>query len=1102
MCSWLSKQTGDPHVTARFRSARTTGADLDKLNREALVAEPFALSPDDADKIAASIVSVQKLENATKTFDIESLLASPVTRRPPSVHVPASPEVPRASTTTPTPTPTPAAAPFVPTAAKSASPTPSPAHSPVPGTAAPHVPHQPYTPHTGVHGARAGSGAGNSAMSATGLMSMLGMGGSSSAHSSPSLGRRATSTSPTASPAPAPAPAAPAPAPVPAAPFVPQSQASPSEKPISSTPSPAPVVSKPTPVQSFPTPAPTASTAAPVRAPLFQPTAPKSNYFMALMAEDERRKRRAQELIQEENARRKERERQQQLEAENERLRQRLEMLEQQQRIAEQKSQVERMIQAQQAANARQQLYGESPSCSPFGMQNSPKPARSQSMWSQAPQSATVYCQPQPQQPVQPQPQPQPQPQEEDKEEIMLNDAELELQKVADLVGDINAAVSHAESHTEEPPKATVAMDNEADRIFADIVGDTTPQAISTDSEADILLRDITSQLNRNKVEVPVERFEVTTPVGAPEDLMIPEQTPAPEEPEKQPVEEEQHQEHQQEEEEHGKLQQQQQWHASKVIGKGPRGASSVSLGARGNSQAWPKPVEEDEAPFLPTMYQNPESASQATTKMTVTGARPRSNSASQGFDRSESDSVQMKAFMSPGVPRRANAGTLAGVRSVASAAAMIGSGKKGSDPVKMEPLDMRGEAKSLLAVMQSMDGAAWDDTTIDYWSSRPFPAEHWNESAADCPKSLVSPACKAAGFHIEACYDAETHTMGTDQLGLSVRQAEEESHFYQEFFKDKPQETYINADVPLVLSIQTITERRQATKCCRVIVRTKKEDQRVLVPFNKKMRALKAQVPMLKDLKLTPVKNPKFQDELLRYEEKQMPQRNYKFGVLYCKKNQTDENEMYGNLDQESSKPYQDFLKFLGERVKLQGFDKYRAGLDVKSNNTGEYSVYTTYQDGWYQIMFHVATLLPFQPADEQKVERKRHIGNDVVTIVFKEQENEDDRFDPTILTSHFIHCSFVISPILNADGETTHYRLTVANKSGVPPYTPYIPMTENPEETGVFAADENFRRFLLVKMINAERTAMASPEFQSLTTARKLYLQSLCTTAMESGK
>jgi len=422
---------------------------------------------------------------------------------------------------------------------------------------------------------------------------------------------------------------------------------------------------------------------------------------------------------------------------------------------------------------------------------------------------------------------------------------------------------------------------------------------------------------------------------------------------------------------------------------------------------------------------------------------------------------------------------------------------EKNSKPRPLGLLQMRGTAENLMVGIRNTLNATWDSGTTDYWSSRPFPTEKWNEEVVDDPRSLVNAACKKNGYHIESCYAAETHELNLEQLGLSVRQAEDDNRFYKEFFYGQPHETYICPDEPMIMSIQTLSNKSQANQCCRVIVRTKKEDRRVLVPYDKKMRLLKTLIPRLKEVKMTLVKNPKFADELCLYEEKQLPQRNYKFGVLYCKPNQNKENEIYGNLDEESSKPYQDFLTFLGDgdRITLKGWDKYRAGLDVVSNNTGIHSVFYQYHE--YQIMYHVATLLPNQPADEQKVERKRHIGNDVVTIVFKEQATVEDRFDPSILTSHFIHCVFVISPILDDEGNTTHYHLTVANKSGVPPYTPFIP-----ESGADFPVCDFFREFLIVKMLNAERTAMASPEFQSLTTARKLYLQNLCTSALQGQK
>lgn len=125
-----------------------------------------------------------------------------------------------------------------------------------------------------------------------------------------------------------------------------------------------------------------------------------------------------------------------------------------------------------------------------------------------------------------------------------------------------------------------------------------------------------------------------------------------------------------------------------------------------------------------------------------------------------------------------------------------------------------------------------------------------------------------------------------------------------------------------------------------------------------------------LSNIKLVEVAHPQLPKRLVEYERKAIF-RNYKFGILYVKDGQTDENDMFGN--NEPSEQFEDFLNFLGERVKLQGWTGYRGGLDVKNNTTGTHSVHTMFGDG-LEIMFHVSTLLPYQPDDLQKVERKRY--------------------------------------------------------------------------------------------------------------------------------
>ena len=69
-----------------------------------------------------------------------------------------------------------------------------------------------------------------------------------------------------------------------------------------------------------------------------------------------------------------------------------------------------------------------------------------------------------------------------------------------------------------------------------------------------------------------------------------------------------------------------------------------------------------------------------------------------------------------------------------------------------------------------------------------------------------------------------------------------------------------------------------------------------------------------------------------------------------------------------------------------------------IIGNTTGLFSVYSTYKQ--YEVMFHVATLLPFQVDDLQRVERKRHLGNDVVMLIFKEKGAV---FDPQCISSQF---------------------------------------------------------------------------------------------------
>uniref|UniRef100_A0A4W6BXG8 Signal-induced proliferation-associated 1 like 1 n=1 Tax=Lates calcarifer TaxID=8187 RepID=A0A4W6BXG8_LATCA len=224
----------------------------------------------------------------------------------------------------------------------------------------------------------------------------------------------------------------------------------------------------------------------------------------------------------------------------------------------------------------------------------------------------------------------------------------------------------------------------------------------------------------------------------------------------------------------------------------------------------------------------------------------------------------------------------------------------------------------------------------------------------------------------------------------------------------------------------------------------------------------------------------PKVTEQLMKLDEQGLSFQR-KVGVMYCMAGQSSEEEMYNN---ESAGPaLEEFLHLLGERVRLKGFSKYRAQLDTKTDSTGTHSLYTTYKD--YEIMFHVSTMLPYTPNNKQQLLRKRHIGNDIVTIVF--QEPGALPFTPKNIRSHFQHV-FVIVRAHNPCSENSSYSVAVTRSKDVPSFGPPIP------EGVTFPKSSVFRDFLLAKVINAENAAHKSHKFRAMATrTRQEYLRDL---------
>uniref|UniRef100_A0A673BR31 RAP1 GTPase activating protein 2a n=1 Tax=Sphaeramia orbicularis TaxID=375764 RepID=A0A673BR31_9TELE len=219
--------------------------------------------------------------------------------------------------------------------------------------------------------------------------------------------------------------------------------------------------------------------------------------------------------------------------------------------------------------------------------------------------------------------------------------------------------------------------------------------------------------------------------------------------------------------------------------------------------------------------------------------------------------------------------------------------------------------------------------------------------------------------------------------------------------------------------------------------------------------------------LKFNPVLYPRGSQLIVAYDEHEV-NNTFKFGVVYQKFGQTSEEELFGN--NEETPAFKEFLSVLGDNIELQDFKGFRGGLDVSHGQTGSESVYTVFRQR--EIMFHVSTKLPFTEGDIQQLQRKRHIGNDIVAAVFQEEATP---FVPDMIASNFLH-AYVLVQAENPCTDHTTYKVSVTAREDVPPFGPPLP---NP---AVFKKGPEFRDFLLTKLINAENACYKSDKFAKL--------------------
>ncbi|NXD82252.1 TSC2 protein, partial [Halcyon senegalensis] len=134
-----------------------------------------------------------------------------------------------------------------------------------------------------------------------------------------------------------------------------------------------------------------------------------------------------------------------------------------------------------------------------------------------------------------------------------------------------------------------------------------------------------------------------------------------------------------------------------------------------------------------------------------------------------------------------------------------------------------------------------------------------------------------------------------------------------------------------------------------------------------------------------------------------------HKIAVLYVGEGQSD-NEIAILSNEHGSYRYTEFLTGLGKLIELKDCqpDKiYLGGLDV----CGEDGQFTyCWHDDIMQAIFHIATLMPTKDLDKYRCDKKRHLGNDFVSIIYNDS-GEDFKLGTIKGQFNFVHV--IITPL-----------------------------------------------------------------------------------------
>ena len=153
------------------------------------------------------------------------------------------------------------------------------------------------------------------------------------------------------------------------------------------------------------------------------------------------------------------------------------------------------------------------------------------------------------------------------------------------------------------------------------------------------------------------------------------------------------------------------------------------------------------------------------------------------------------------------------------------------------------------------------------------------------------------------------------------------------------------------------------------------------------------------------------------------------KIGLIYVKYGQDDQKIIMQN--DSKSELFAEFVRGLGWTIDIPSHKGYLGGLDPKLT-TGSTAPY--YANSIMEVVFHDISAMPtnHSSSDDQQIHKKRHVGNDIVHVVYSEHCCD---YHPSTITSQFNDAHIIVYPLHNG-----LFRIQIYRKENVQLFGPLL--------------------------------------------------------------